>query len=64
MKTQTKNYNKAHHTEVILRDIDLPICCGLWDFTPWISSENETDFSNETDLSRKIKLKLRKKRLV
>lgn len=33
-------------------DIDLPMCCGLWwGLIPWISSLNDTDFSNDTDLS-------------
>lgn len=41
-----------NHTDVIFNDKDLPICCGLWAFeTPWMSSLNDTDFSNETDLS-------------
>ncbi len=40
------------HTAVIFNDIDLPGCWGMWDFgTPWMSSLNETDFSNDTDLS-------------
>lgn len=39
-------------TAVIFRDIDLPGCCGLCDFgRPWMSSLNDTDFSNDTDLS-------------
>lgn len=41
-------------TAVILRDIDLPGCCGLCDFgRPCMSSLNDTDFSNDTDLSEK-----------
>lgn len=42
----------AIHTAVIFNDIDLPGCWGMWDFgTPWMSSLNDTDFSNDTDLS-------------
>lgn len=33
---------------------DLPMCWGLCAFgTPWISSLKETDFSKDTDLSRR-----------
>jgi hypothetical protein len=40
------------HTDVIFNDIDLPRCCGLCVFgTPCMSSLNDTDFSNDTDLS-------------
>lgn len=41
-----------NYTDVIRNDIDLPWCCGLCDLgRPWISSLNDTDFSNDTDLS-------------
>lgn len=44
--------SKQHQTAVIFRDIDLPGCWGVCDFgRPWISSLNDTDFSNDTDLS-------------
>lgn len=44
------------------KDIDLPWCCGLCDFgNPWISSLNDTDFSNDTDLSAERKM-MRKER--
>jgi hypothetical protein len=49
-----KQLKKVHinQTDVIFNDNDLPRCCGLCDFgTPWISSLNDTDFSNDTDLS-------------
>lgn len=46
------NTPSINHTDVIFNDKDLPICCGLWAFgTPWMSSLNDTDFSNDTDLS-------------
>lgn len=44
--------DNLNQTDVIRKDIDLPWCCGLCDFgRPWISSLNDTDFSNDTDLS-------------
>lgn len=53
IKSLMKNeWGKQNHTGVILKDIDLPMCCGLWAFTPCNSSLNDTDFSNDTDLSR------------
>lgn len=49
--------NYCIHTAVIFNDIDLPGCWGMWDFgTPWMSSLNDTDFSNDTDLSVDILL--------
>lgn len=42
----------GNYTDVIRKDIDLPWFCGLCDLgRPWISSLNDTDFSNDTDLS-------------
>lgn len=44
--------DNSNQTDVIRKDIDLPWCCGLCDLgRPWISSLNDTDFSNDTDLS-------------
>ena len=50
--SESKRKWAINHTDVIFNDKDLPICCGLWAFeTSWMSSLNDTDFSNETDLS-------------
>lgn len=54
------NQKIKNYTEVIFNDIDLPRCCGLWVFgTPCISSLNDTDFSNETDLSENRKKEMK-----